>query len=77
MADFPVVALWGNENAELLFFISLVWELFVGIFGGQSGIQESLGTSYFQFILQMKGLIWKWIFSCLDEHISIRQDYSE
>lgn len=21
MADFPMVALWGNENAELLFFI--------------------------------------------------------
>lgn len=25
MAEFPVVALWGNENAELLFFILLVW----------------------------------------------------
>lgn len=25
MAEFPVVALWGNENAELLLVISLVW----------------------------------------------------
>lgn len=32
MADFPVVALWGNENAELLFFISLVWGFICGDF---------------------------------------------
>lgn len=35
---------------------------FVGIFGGQSGTQESLGTSYLKFILQLKGPISKWIF---------------
>lgn len=32
MADFPRVALWGNENAELLFFISLVWQFVCGDF---------------------------------------------
>lgn len=32
MADFPGVALWGNENAELLFFISLVWGFVCGGF---------------------------------------------
>lgn len=32
MAEFPVVALWGNENAELLFCISLVWRVVYGGF---------------------------------------------
>lgn len=50
---------------------------FVGIFGGQSGTQESLGSSYLKFILQLKVPISKWIFSCLDAHVNIRQDYSE
>lgn len=32
MADFPEVALWGNENAELLFFMLLVWGFVRGDF---------------------------------------------
>lgn len=53
MAEFPVMALWGNENAELLFyfFFSLVWGLVCGDFGGESGRHGSLGTSYLKFIL--------------------------
>lgn len=50
---------------------------FVGIFGGQSETPECLRTSYLKFILQLKVPIPKWIFSCLDAHVDIRQDYSE
>lgn len=50
---------------------------FVGIFVGQSGTQESLGTGYLKFILQLKVPISKWFFFCLDAHVNIRQDYSE
>lgn len=34
MAEFPVLALWGNENAELLFSIFLFWRrgVFVVVF---------------------------------------------
>lgn len=38
MAEFPVLALWGNENAELLFAIILFWGLVCGgFFGGEWG----------------------------------------
>lgn len=62
MAEFPVVALWGNENAELLFLISLVWELFVRGVGGENGTHGSLETSCLKFILQAKMPILKYDF---------------
>lgn len=47
MAEFPVLALWGNENAELLFAIILFWGVGLRCFVlVESGAQASLGMTY-------------------------------
>lgn len=78
MAEFPVLALWGNENAELLFAIILFWgdglwcfffwwrESGTGKFGKYLLIIDPTNKGYFkiQFFL---------FYVC----VNIREDYSE